>query len=630
MIDAIKGKVASACLCVCLSLATVQVMAASSIDSLSEDDINAVAKSQEWHRLLHFQDAHWWSGAESQVDDDDFFLAADGNRSPKSELLATLHGFYAPLPAEPNQHAICRFPARWDYLSKVLALPAAPFANTQCTELSVWRESIKPHSVTLVFASAYLNSPSSMYGHTLLRIDAEDVSQGSKWLSYAVNFGAEVNADDNSLFYAYKGLFGGYLGFFSIVPYYQKIKDYNRIENRDLWEYNLNLSEEETNRLVMHLWELRNIDFDYYFFDENCSYRLLELLEVARPSVSLREGMEIRAIPIDTVRSVIQAQMVESIEFRPSQALKIESTIAQLTPDLQRMALSIAAGESNLEDQHYQSLTPDQQALVLRVAYQHLRYQERKQVRTKLQARRSLALLSQLSTLPKVEINPQRPDYSPEQGHKTLLVGVAAGAADHEGYSELRLRASYHDLQDNAKGYLDGAAISIGELNLRKWEGDQVKIEDLNLISIDSHSVRDRFFKPLTWRVQFGMDRVYTAGDDDLTTQLNGGVGVTYGLTHLGRYYFMLSSRVEYNELVDQNWNLGVGGLTGVLLNFPNGTFNLETNYYEFSSGNSRYGTKAIVNIPWQINHGLRLSVAHQRELEAIWDEWTLEYRYYF
>ena len=39
--------------------------------------------------------------------------------------------------------------------------------------------------------------------------------------------------------------------------------------------------------MLQHIWELRDIVFDYYFFDENCSMRLLELLDVARPGHAL-------------------------------------------------------------------------------------------------------------------------------------------------------------------------------------------------------------------------------------------------------------------------------------------------------------------------------------------------------
>jgi hypothetical protein len=35
-------------------------------------------------------------------------------------------------------------------------------------------------------------------------------------------------------------------GEYSLMPYYRKVKEYGDFESRDLWEYELNLSPEET------------------------------------------------------------------------------------------------------------------------------------------------------------------------------------------------------------------------------------------------------------------------------------------------------------------------------------------------------------------------------------------------
>ena len=114
-------------------------------------------------------------------------------------------------------------------------------------------EQVDAVSVTLVFPAAYMNSPSSMYGHTFLRFDPRQSESGSLWLSWALNFGANIDSDDSSLLYAYKGLFGGYPGQFNMMPYYRKIQEYNRMENRDMWEYPLNLAAEEVDQLLEHL-----------------------------------------------------------------------------------------------------------------------------------------------------------------------------------------------------------------------------------------------------------------------------------------------------------------------------------------------------------------------------------------
>ena len=68
-------------------------------------------------------------------------------------------------------------------------------------------------------------------------------------------------------------------------------------EHRDLWEYRLTLTPAELDRLVRHLWELLPTYYDYYFFDENCSYHLLALLEVARPGLRLTDRFHAWTIP---------------------------------------------------------------------------------------------------------------------------------------------------------------------------------------------------------------------------------------------------------------------------------------------------------------------------------------------
>lgn len=45
------------------------------------------------------------------------------------------------------------------------------------------------------------------------------------------------------------------------MPYYRKVKEYGDFESRDLWEYELNLTPEETRFLVSHIWEMQHVSF---------------------------------------------------------------------------------------------------------------------------------------------------------------------------------------------------------------------------------------------------------------------------------------------------------------------------------------------------------------------------------
>jgi hypothetical protein len=53
----------------------------------------------------------------------------------------------------------------------------------------------------------------------------------------------------------------------------------------------LDLTPVEIDRLLRHAWELQGIYARYFFFDENCSFNLLYLLDVARPSLRLTAHM---------------------------------------------------------------------------------------------------------------------------------------------------------------------------------------------------------------------------------------------------------------------------------------------------------------------------------------------------
>ena len=60
-----------------------------------------------------------------------------------------------------------------------------------CPEFEEFQSRINIKDTYLVFPVAYLNSPSSMFGHTFLRLKAED--KKNPLLDYAVNFAADAD-----------------------------------------------------------------------------------------------------------------------------------------------------------------------------------------------------------------------------------------------------------------------------------------------------------------------------------------------------------------------------------------------------------------------------------------------------
>jgi len=215
------------CLITAMSLATARAVAMESdyVTTLQKGAADRVLwEHQEWLNLVHYRHPGFLGRSyTSSVDDPQFFFSEDGKTSPQHEMNATLAAFFN-TQGTGNEHAICRFPARLDWLGKKLGIDSQRLPTVDCSDYAKWRGQIRTGSATLVFPTYQLNSPSSMFGHTLLRLDPEDDDNWSDWLSYAVNFGANISSDDNSLVYAWQGLTGGYPGQFIVMPYFRKIQ----------------------------------------------------------------------------------------------------------------------------------------------------------------------------------------------------------------------------------------------------------------------------------------------------------------------------------------------------------------------------------------------------------------------
>ena len=142
-----------------------------------------------------------------------------------------------------------------------------------------WSKLSSTQSLSLIFATGYLGNPASYYGHTLLKLNS-DQNKKLNLLETSVNFGAKVPKNEDPISYMLKGVVGGYDGSFSHSSYYYHTQNYLENELRDLWEYQLNLSQDDYYFLVAHIWELIEQDYIYYFFDENCVYRMYELFSL--------------------------------------------------------------------------------------------------------------------------------------------------------------------------------------------------------------------------------------------------------------------------------------------------------------------------------------------------------------
>lgn len=532
-------------------------------EQIQTPEINKLAQDSQWLHLLHYHRVGLLSTFQSQVDDPDFFFSDHGHVDPQAELEATLAAL-----KQNADGARCRFPARYHWLKQKLpdVFGVETDSESACEDYRAFRDEIAPEGLTLIFPAAYLNSPSSMFGHTLMRVDSH--RHDNPLLDYSINYAANADPDDNELVFSYKGLTGGYPGVFSVLPYYEKVKEYSHLEARDVWEYTLDIDQDELEQFVRHVWEIKDVYFDYYFFTENCSYHLLTLLDAASERFDLSDEFYSDVIPADTVRVLNRAGLIREATFRPSSLTIMKSMQTQMTePQIETARTLVERVKTGAAgDELLAPLEPLAAAQVLDLSYRYTRYLANKDRNDKSLPGTSLKLLSKRARNPVTDaFSPvETPEVRDDQGHRSHRQALSFGRALQQNYLQWGLRMAYHDWLDTLEGYIPGARLEIAHLQVKHWLGDdsRTQLETLRLIDIASMTPRDTFFKPLSWMVSTGLKRP-DSQPDELMPYLSGGAGFSYSSNSLDRiaplFSFLVHSEWMIDNDIEKDHRFGVG-----------------------------------------------------------------------
>lgn len=503
-------------------------------------EISELSASKQWQRLLHFKNG------QSEIDDERFFFAKDGKYNPQAELKASIAKLMSDNSDDENS-TLCYYPSRSTWILEQIPELKKQIHIPKCIALNKEIKSLGAKHVTLVLASAHINSPASAFGHTFLRIDN---NPNTPLLSYAVNYAAQTK-EDNGFIYAYQGLFGGYKGRYSINPYYKKLDEYSNLEQRDIWEYTLNLSQKEIDKMVRHIFEIRHFYANYFFLTENCSYNLLWLLEVVKDDVNLVEQFNYKAIPIDTLRAILSEGLVTKINYRPSKRKEILNIAQPIKNNLK--ALEFAENnEYNLTS--LQSFNKQEKVASLELATALLRIRlADKEISKEKYLPKFLKLLKARSKLGRVEKEKIIRSASPQNGHYSTKATLGY-TNDH--ILNTRVKVAYHDIYDNDYGYIPGAYINFFDTAI-EYKDKKLQLEELNLLDIKSYALQDSIFKPISWQVALGGKRIF---NDELNTYLQAGGGIAIGDEKLYGYT-TLTPTLYYKNHEEHSLSLNMGVL---------------------------------------------------------------------
>ena len=558
-----------------------------------------------WLNLLHYKSTLLGS-RESQADDNGFFLAEDGSHNAQAELEADLRGFFS---RKKTAHPRCLFPARFHWLDAQLNFKDQ-LPPIDCAKFNNWKEKFKHvEQLTLLFPSMHLENPSSMFGHTFIRFDRPDKNH---LLSYTLSYAASYDESDHVLVYSWRGITGGYPGKFFLQAYFETLQEYSDIEQRDIWEYKLNLTKQEIDQLIRHLWEVKGVHFEYYFFRENCSFRLLALLDVARKNINMSiDAHPFYAIPVDTVRDVERVGFITERNYRPATHNRISQMYQQLGELAAQVAISISNNEYSIQKLS-ENFSIKQQARILQLADELLNQKKNLSVN---EAALQLEILSARSHLPvtQKDVHFSFNATPPEQSHKSARWQLSMGEHEQQRFYEIGLRPAFHDLLDVSKGFVNGASISVLETQLRWYQQkDKLKLESLNFFSLQSIVPVKPWATPVSRKISFKLkqrDLNIAEKITEFETQFSMGYA-----TEVKRIlmYAMARGQLEYATELEDKHGFYLGADIGTLWQFENNFISAQTeiNYQllQLISGEEGDFEKLQLGIQFNIlkDHGLR------------------------
>jgi hypothetical protein len=530
----------------------------------------ALAQDRQWYALLHYQRGRLLRSPHSFQDAPDFFLSDRGKNDPHAELDATLAAFFSDGVDSDDDHPQCRFIARYRWLRSRLGFDSKYLPERKCMAFTRWLKKIDPRAITIIYASSFLNNPASLFGHTLMRIDSQHDPDTADLLDFAINYAAHTGGE-RGLWFAIKGLAGGYRGQYSTLHFDVMVKEYGDIENRDIWEYQLGLQPAEIERLLMHVWELKNAYFDYYFLDENCAFHLLALLEVARPSLHLTELFGTWVVPTDTIRYLVKVPgLISRVKYRPSRATVLQQRQILGGPSVNAAAFDIAqSADSSRSWLGRNDLTPEQQGQALELAEDYLMLGMATPGKHAPETlKRAYDLLTYRSRLAVPDQTPHvvTPTVRPDQGHKTSRLEVGMGFNDGTLFTQLKYRPVYHDLLDPQAGYAQGTQLQFLNVDVRAVpDTAELQLEHLDLVDMASLTPWDEMLRPISWRATVGIEtRHRRKGQADLVGGFRGGLGLSKLLQRSVLAYTLVETSLEGDGSAPHYVDIGIGSVTGV------------------------------------------------------------------
>lgn len=444
----------------------------------------------QWSKLLHNIDG------ENQIISSEFFLSNSINPSTKIELKATLQL----LNSKVGKNVACNFPARYIYLfENDYDIPS--FDLKKCKTLQNFKKEFSKENVSLVFSSEYVNSPASAFGHTMLLFWDNNKSIE---LGDSVHYAAQTPSNEDFLTYAYKGSSGKYKGYFIREPFFKKIYQYNTLEQRYMYIYNLNFTQKQIDMLIYHLFELRKATFKYYFLDENCATNTTDLLSVVTPNIQRKKS--IYYLPIDTVNEF--KEYIGSQKRYIPLINKLNYLVSKMSKDEKNLFFTTIKKKSEI--------TKDAPDIVKEALSDYTTFYFR---RFRRSYKNYENIMSQ--SYSKQNFIDTTPDPLLQTQPSLLRVGIYN---DSEQFNYFSFRSLFSELTDIQYNTMQQSSVNIFSFDMIDKQ-NSTKLMKFNLLDLKSYTAQSDYYKPMSWSLYMGAIRETSKKDLNIITEL--GLGKT-------------------------------------------------------------------------------------------------------
>ncbi len=615
-----------------LSLAFFILFSSSAAAEL-EPTLKQLAQHETWLKLLKYEpDSFRNTGYLSAIHSDRFFLSESGRDNPILELEATIDAFQQTAEhADANTLAQCRFPGRFIWLQNQLGGEAALKQVSSCPDFDQWRHNGATDSISVIFASGYLGNPASFYGHTLLKMNSSSQRKRVSIEDVSINYGAIVPDGENPVSYIVKGIFGGYDAGFSHVEYYFHTHNYGENELRDLWEYELDLTQAEVDFVLAHAWEVLGQKYTYYFFRHNCTYRMAELLEII-PGIKIIPDNPMFVMPQVLMQEIAEhgkkgRELLRGIKLNASRQEQLYAAFSELSEQERRLLARLASKQVNLHDPQFSELEASSRTKVVEALMHYYLFLKESydddlviqdieaQYRKVLQARFALPVGK--------AVDLQQSKKPPHTGRSPSYVSV--GLANISGGNDsifTRFRPAYYDELDASDAHVAFSKLSMAEIALLT-DSSGTYIEQLDFVAISSINSNatglpgdDQGY----WSMAFGLRSQNRECRNCAKAYIEGAWGQSFRLSETGRISIGLLGGLQDQSL--GYGNVYAGGQARLLMHFGGGissSVNWQSRYYLDGAISNEDVYNVELRYRLGLNSDIRLNYAkHQGELASI------------